>query len=406
MNKANYDIHYLRKYVKGELSSKEMYAIERASQEDEMLMDIILGLEMEAQQELAPAKDDLLIAIRERSTQKTHVHTIFNKRNLSIAASIVFLIGIGSLFYFYNPTNTTEDVIATVIEPTPPTKSASKLTDSSENQVEETTLDTTQNNLIAQIPEKKEPSELKIERNTANKITTSETEFEEEKLVLDSKIKPLDNVAEEVIIAQVRPTVVGSAPQPQRVVLPSQKVTVKSNNQNQVQSSAQLHAKVNAMNLDPQSKAALREIIDRNERELVNSKKINLTNNDQGIIDSSASNVLASSGKTNQSKGISSFNKSDQSIILSPSSMATWSQPLIPKSDYLDNMRAELAKLTDKDYLIKLTFRLDSNGTPKHIKILESSDSKLNKKVKKLIENGAKWHIGTDKDSVNLEIKK
>lgn len=46
MNK-NFDIAYLRKYVNGELSDSEMYAIEKASHEDELLMDVLMGLEEE-----------------------------------------------------------------------------------------------------------------------------------------------------------------------------------------------------------------------------------------------------------------------------------------------------------------------------------------------------------------------
>ena len=84
----HFDIAYLRKYVNGELSPSEMYAIERASHQDELLMDLILGLE--AEKELGSELDqkDLDSAIYERTHPQKVIN--FNKyRWLSIAATLL-----------------------------------------------------------------------------------------------------------------------------------------------------------------------------------------------------------------------------------------------------------------------------------------------------------------------------
>ena len=47
MSNSNYDIAYLKKYVNGELSPTEMYALEREAQRDPMLADILMGIEMD-----------------------------------------------------------------------------------------------------------------------------------------------------------------------------------------------------------------------------------------------------------------------------------------------------------------------------------------------------------------------
>lgn len=43
MNKKYKDISYLRRYIDGELSAKEMYDLERMAHQNEMLVDILLG---------------------------------------------------------------------------------------------------------------------------------------------------------------------------------------------------------------------------------------------------------------------------------------------------------------------------------------------------------------------------
>jgi len=63
MSDSNYDIAYLKKYVNGQLSPKEMYAIEREAQRDPMLADILMGIEMD-QNSAVPSELNARIAQR------------------------------------------------------------------------------------------------------------------------------------------------------------------------------------------------------------------------------------------------------------------------------------------------------------------------------------------------------
>lgn len=97
MNKRP-DIAYIRRYVNGELSHREMFEIERAAHEDELLMDIIIGLELEkkkgadahAVQELRHRISDRSREIRSRKTRKA----IFWKV-VGAAASVVLMLAVG-----------------------------------------------------------------------------------------------------------------------------------------------------------------------------------------------------------------------------------------------------------------------------------------------------------------------
>ncbi len=102
-----FDIPYLRKYVNGELSSAEMFAIEKASHEDEMLMDIIMGLEEEKalKQPLDQGSLDALIYER---THPRPVRRLLPYKALGIAASLLLVLGIGTIWWLNQPKETQE----------------------------------------------------------------------------------------------------------------------------------------------------------------------------------------------------------------------------------------------------------------------------------------------------------
>lgn len=112
MNK-NFDIAYLRKYVNGELSDSEMYAIEKASHEDELLMDVLMGLEEEKKLKNPLEVADLHSAIFER-THPAKVRPIGFYRNLSIAASVLLALGIGTIWFLNRDQNKVAETMETV----------------------------------------------------------------------------------------------------------------------------------------------------------------------------------------------------------------------------------------------------------------------------------------------------
>ena len=95
-----FDINYLRRYVKGELSADQMYAIEKASHYDEQLMTLISGLEEE--QRLGTPMDlrDIHAAIYER-TRPERKPISFYYRVAAVAATVILALTIGTIWLVY-----------------------------------------------------------------------------------------------------------------------------------------------------------------------------------------------------------------------------------------------------------------------------------------------------------------
>src|SRR5690606_41499096 len=67
MEKGKVDMELIRRYVRGELPPREMYAVERQAEAEPMPMDIILGMEADS---LAD-NDSHLADLRQRITART-----------------------------------------------------------------------------------------------------------------------------------------------------------------------------------------------------------------------------------------------------------------------------------------------------------------------------------------------
>lgn len=97
------DIAYIRRYVNGELSHREMFEIEKAAHEDELLMDIILGLEAEKQEgaDIAVATElHQQIRLRSENTPKQKTAKVIPWRVIGIAASLLLVFGVGVTLWY------------------------------------------------------------------------------------------------------------------------------------------------------------------------------------------------------------------------------------------------------------------------------------------------------------------
>jgi hypothetical protein len=97
MNKKYKDISYLRRYIDGELSAKEMYDLERMAHQNEMLVDILLGLEYEKSHRLPDNLPELQRRIRAR-VRPVAIGKPWPWTKWAIAASF-FIAVLGATFY-------------------------------------------------------------------------------------------------------------------------------------------------------------------------------------------------------------------------------------------------------------------------------------------------------------------
>ena len=123
MEKGKVDMELIRRYVRGELSPREMYALERQAQADPMLMDIILGMESDT----LAAHDSHLVDVRQRiaartasEPPKTVVRRLAPTQRWAVAASILAILTVGTWWFTrYDTTTQREDTLAAVQEAAP-----------------------------------------------------------------------------------------------------------------------------------------------------------------------------------------------------------------------------------------------------------------------------------------------
>lgn len=106
MSNSNYDIAYLKKYVNGELSPAEMYALEREAQRDPMLADMLMGIEMDQNK-------TVIAAINQQISQRTKRDKavkikVFDWKRLAIAAAAVIVLGVSIVLFRQQGKNTSE----------------------------------------------------------------------------------------------------------------------------------------------------------------------------------------------------------------------------------------------------------------------------------------------------------
>ena len=105
MEKGKIDMELIRRYIRGELTPREMYALERQAQADPMLIDIILGMEEEA----LAVHDDNLADIRKRIADRTGQRRATTRRLATAqrwanAASILAVLWVGTWWFIREDT--------------------------------------------------------------------------------------------------------------------------------------------------------------------------------------------------------------------------------------------------------------------------------------------------------------
>ncbi len=104
MNSPDLDIELIRKYHNGELSPKEMHLLEARALDDPFLQDALDGFEISGV--LKTDIDDLNNALSKRLKENRKLLSpVWGIMHWSIAASIVFCIALGSIYFNLTPEN-------------------------------------------------------------------------------------------------------------------------------------------------------------------------------------------------------------------------------------------------------------------------------------------------------------
>lgn len=427
MNK-NFDIAYLRKYVNGELSDSEMYAIEKASHEDELLMDVLMGLEEEKKLNSPLEVADLHTAIFER-THPAKVRPISFYRNLSIAASVLLALGIGSIWYL----NRDQNKVAETMETVAMDNKAEVPTDTTLNSIHLDSLDaiSDEDNLIA-LATPTEPAQAETakpeERKQSSKVSrpTVEEVLADNQDVFLREVPRADTSAfhdkYDNMIASNDARSFKRADQ-SNVIVMNGKAPAKSKLAGQVAGVAADRIS----SLQDVKKLATGRVLDQQSgRPIVSASVRDVKTNDVVMTDSSGQYIMpltsdnqkleilslgyekelitASNNKIVQLKP--SFGDLDEVVVVGygNKTQKVKSEPLVGWVAYKKYINDNSYQTLLGKGSVTLVFDISTFGRPIDISIKKSSNPDLSQKAIQIIQNGPDWKKGNDGKKIEVKI--
>lgn len=445
-----FDLNYLRKYVRAELSSQEMYEIERASHEDEMLADLIAGLEEEKFLNETFHKIDIDSAIYERTHPKNKIFSI-NYKWLGLAASIVLIIG--SILYIYLPRQLEPSAAEAIIASAPQEEaiSDSSLNDAnadsayadeiaSSDIVQQKDIPSPQKGKVTSEPvekttEKKRIEELLAANLSPNKVPVNPDLWrKEEKIWLDEDLQGRVagiSVNKNTGTANLRirgTNTYGAAPISKEVDNNANSSTIivnfgKQNKSNVVGAIAPPKPSSTQGNV----KFATGRVLDRSSgRPIINASIKDLQTNQVAVTDSTgqyilpintanaeieilsigyeAQRIIASNNKIVQLSP--SINEVDEVVVVgySGKSAKFKSEPLVGWETYKKYLEENSNESLLGKGNVTLVFDINNFGRPIDIVIKKGESDALNQRAIRIIQNGPDWKKGNDGKKVEVKI--
>lgn len=378
MSKYSKDINYLRQYVNGELTHTEMYEIERAMHEDEMLMDIIEGLETEKALKSSIPTADLQAKIKFRTTTKKSVK-IFTLKKLFAAASIIAVLSFG-VIYFLNTTPKNDVIVNTYSENT-------QIEENSE--VTPTVPDSS---LIAYKQEEANEEVAESQNSIKREKNTNKQQTLDPKKIMVYSAKPKMQVVIEgpkyvnrntndvEIITTYRGEV-----KPTQTELLSSKVGSISTEQATSSSLAKTQADLQRLDLDPQTKANLSAVLARQAQENRMDVKERQTENTISEV------LINGNALANKNFGDSRIISSSDAIEALATKTIQNGNPSNGWTSFNSYIKEQLRKKGFKTYNANISFDLDLLMRPINIEVKTSSNPKMNAILIELLKNGPTW---------------
>lgn len=439
MRKLTFDIAHLRKYINGELSSREMHEVERAAHDDEMLMDILSGLEVEKQHGTSiPSFGD----IRQQITRKTARKPFWNNKFLQIAASAIVVLSVASLLLWNNDDQNVKTEIAVINNDTNP-----GFVGPSHDRIAEiaSTADSSGRSFVSPdyTAQAGSAENMRKQSNASNnpasrKLTEQESKIlaytpTEKNIELNQDLTGTLNLGHpkhesDVIIINTEGQDKYSLMAANQKKQAQGKVadTRVSNNPNTPLSSAQMRARLSSLGLDSKTDLIWGQILDQQSKQPLAGVEVTDTQNDNVVLtDADGRFLYAANSKKSLKINASGYRAKEvkaedgsQTILLSPledllddigfDSKAVRSGKSVPSNGwekYMSYLFSEIDKMTEGEYDLSVRLELNKEGTPTNVSIIRSSDKKLNAKVIYLIEHGPRWKVGVDAKNIYLQIK-
>ena len=403
MSGSNYDIAYLKKYVNGELSPTEMYAIEREAQRDPMLADILMGMELDQGSSVLP---DLEHRITQRTTgQQATTARLFDWKKLAIAAAVLAVLATGIIYFQQQPSPSDTQRTANITAPSDKIDSRTLPQDSA---VVSPGIDSVL--LEDQHPRLAESRKLPAPHSYAPDETSS---------VLDKPALRVKSMKEiEMEISPDRPAfglgstdssaVMAYTAEAERSIAATNRPALKSYNN-------ALAGKVAGLNTAQQAGSPVQITVHNKETGLPISgvtiiqpnSKLATNTDDKGkatiqpstmdsLVDIMALgyNTVALNMRRNKNLNIKLEPNSgvlDEVVVTTMSTRKTKSaEPIWGWKSFNSYVKKRTAK-SQSEGTVRLSFYIDKDGFPTNINVLQSANDYLDAKAKEILLSGPKW---------------
>lgn len=421
MEKGKIDIGLIKRYIRGELSPREMYALERQAQEDPVLMDVILGME--------GAREDVhegnLEAIRQRMvarTEQDRVRRLTSVQRWTIAASILVAFTLSTWWFTQWRSFEQTPAVASV----PPEVDEQLGTDERQRLEHYSAPESNdQTTSAGQAPQSEKPASP----DRSNRIA----------MQAEKKAQSIDTADEVVVVGygtQKKSDLVGAVANKE----PAQTSAVMRTQVEEIDTQAQLNERLlvarapgirlhetGRKTTDSSTPIRIRgvnhygkpdtitgKVVDVETQKPLAGVTVELAENHTVTTDSSGQFTIKDPmGGLNaeflgyELQGIKIAGKDTIILLMEPSEVSldetvvvgygadvTKPEPLAGWRAYHRYLKRGIRQTGEFKGSVHLTFTIDANGCPIDIQLVQTTDPTLGKRVIELVSEGPKWKLG------------
>ncbi|MFC7523312.1 carboxypeptidase-like regulatory domain-containing protein [Parapedobacter sp. GCM10030251] len=422
MEKGKVDIGLIKRYLRGELSPREMYALERQAQDDPALMDIILGME--------GAPEDVhegnLEAIRKRMVARTgqgRVRRLSSAQRWAIAASILVAFTLST--WWFTQWRSFEQTPATAS--VPPEVDEQLGTDERQRleryAVPESSDETT---TAEQAPQSEEPASpdrsdriaMQTEKQAQSMDTADETVVvvdygTQKKSELIGAVASKES-AQTGVVMRTQVEEIDTQAQLNERALAARAPGIQLHETGRKATDSSTSIRIRGVSRHGKPDTITGKVVDAETQKPLSGVTVELAENHTVITDSSG--LFAIKGPIGglnaeflgyELQGIKIADKDtiillmepsrtslDETVVVGYGAEVIKPEPLAGWRAYHRYLKRGVGQAGGFKGTVHLTFTIDDNGCPIDIQLVQATDPTLGKRVTELVSDGPKWKLG------------
>jgi len=429
MEKGKVDLELIRRYVRGELTPREMYALERQAQDEPMLMDIILGMEQEAPQVHGDNLADIRKRIAERSRRpRAASRRLMPAQRWAIAASILAVLTVGMWWFIRDDTQAQREATVAATPQEVPQQAAPETAPSPEQAfpTEERTADTAPQPARTAPPVSAATSAERVEKKAARLAVTTPKS--------DNDTAPVDSIVVVSFGTQAKSAIIGSVA---RTAAAEVNTPVRVNEQAFAGRTDGIRIRGTSIQQHVPRPRVSGKVVDQETQEPLAGVTLQTTDGQRVATDALGRFTLPDTSRTLISQYIGYEQQTlditgldTLTIALKPTDVGldevvvvgygtgkrqtptvNARRPEISEPQPKDGWDAyrqylkDAMKLADDRGSIELDFKIDDEGRPTAVTVIETTNEKLNAFATIIVRDGPRWLPGeNDERKVTLRI--